>query len=287
MGDLIKLDFETLGDPWDYHYDNMPFEQTPPSFHSNDFPTDDGCGKGTLDISSAEHWYSLRRCSRCASFYTEAENQDPSSHCQYHSGEFLEGSLARRGWTCCSSSVAHGPTAYLNPRHPGCKQQPKHREDSAFTNVMKHFPFDPNGNRSEQLKLALEDSEIRKKTPLPIEEDPNYFAHRVTHADTLAGLALRYKTTKETLKRVNRLFNDIVGQREYIWVPKSPDVQGPTPSDEPRTQKAHLRDAFAKRTGCAPEEAAYYLEECNWDAAAAYKNWQDDMSWANRQTKRK
>lgn len=76
--------------------------------------------------TAEEHWYSIRRCFKCKQFYTEAENQDPNSKCNFHPGKYIEPrtitKLVSIGWSCCRSKTN---TTYLNANAPGCKQQGK------------------------------------------------------------------------------------------------------------------------------------------------------------------
>merc|ERR1712137_1113706 len=189
------------------------------------------------------------------------------------------------GWTCCRSFEN---TAYLEFNSRGCKRSEKHEEDHFFTDTMKLFPFDPNANRDEQLKKVLFEESARAETTqtphvLPALEKllnhPSYIAHRVTKVDTLAGLALKYKTNTATIKRVNRLPNDMVFQREIIFIPKSVGVTAPIPSVDDMGNGNKI-SYFVAKTGCVAEESSFYLEEANWDVDQALKNWREDLSWS-------
>jgi len=286
MGILYIVDFNCLSvtDP----SFTMPFE-SPSNFFTE---TPDGNDKEfskfpTPNGNTEEHWYSLRRCSRCKQFYTEAENQDPSVKCYFHTGKYTDTNRVRDGvfvgWSCCRFTSAD----YHNLDCKGCNTSEQHAEDQAFTHTMKLFPFDPNANRDEQLRQVI-NSEAEKVTQSPktihLEElfnDPNYFAHKVTMLDTLAGLALKYKTTRENIKRINRLPNDMVIQREFIFIPKTPGVTTPAPSEDTLSESGRIH-MFVSKTGCAKEEARYYLEESKWNVDEALSNWREDMSWSKK-----
>lgn len=157
---------------------------------------------------------------------------------------------------------------------------------------MKLFPFDPNANRDEQLKKILNEEMYRREKDLSkasiapgIEElinHPDYFAHKVTKIDTLAGLALKYKTSTGTIKRINRLPNDLVFQRDLIFIPKSPGCTKPLDFSEDNLSNTGKISVFVTKTGCADEEGKFYLEESNWDLDEALSNWREDMSWSNK-----
>ena len=99
----------------------MPFES--PSNYFTETP--DGNDKEfskfpTPNGNTEEHWYSLRRCSRCKQFYTEAENQDPSVKCYFHTGKYTDTNRVRDGvfvgWSCCRFTSAD----YHNLDCKGC-----------------------------------------------------------------------------------------------------------------------------------------------------------------------
>ena len=127
--------------------------------------------------SSEEHWYSLRRCYKCKEFYTEAENQDSTLKCRYHTGKFVTDTGL--GWTCCINRPFNSVEDYRKRECPGCKVNgmlvlfvfgvvlmywylEQHVEDHFFTTNMKQFPFDPNANRDEQLRQVIStEKEVR------------------------------------------------------------------------------------------------------------------------------
>ena len=164
-----------------------------------------------------------------------------------------------------------------------------HTEDHNFTETMKLFPFDPNANRDEQLKRVLNEEnsqaeKVKKPETLPglekLLNHPDYITHLVTKVDTLAGLALKYKTSTSTIRRINRLPNDLVYQRDLIFIPKTPGCSEPIPSVD-GLSKGNKISYFVTKTGCVPEESTFYLEEAQWDIDQAIKNWKEDMSWSS------
>lgn len=245
------------------------------------------------DTASEEYWYSIRRCAKCKAFYSEIENQSPNNTCSYHPGSFTDTNRITSGvfvgWNCCRFVNP----SYTDPNSKGCKIANKHVEDRSFTEIMQLFPYDEAANREDQLKKVLNEEESKKnqvtKKPtnfsvMPELEEliqhPDYITHQVTRADTLAGLALKYKTTTSTIKRVNRMPNDLVFQRDVIFIPKTAGCTQPIPSIDKMPNSSKI-GFFVSRTGCAKEEAKFYLEESDWDVDTAVKSWKEDMSWSN------
>nr|CAG4648250.1 EOG090X0DPX [Moina brachiata]SVE93266.1 EOG090X0DPX [Moina brachiata] len=65
--------------------------------------------------------------------------------------------------------------------------------------------------------------------PSPISHSSAYVKHQVRPGDTLVGIALRYQTTVEYIKRINKMWtNDTLFLREYILVP--------SPINEPKLE---------------------------------------------------
>ena len=113
-------------------------------------------------------------------------------------------------------------------------------------------------------------------------DDPNYIAHRVTMLDTLAGLALKYKTTREVIRRTNRLPNDMVIQRDFIFIPRSANSMNSISSSNDLSENGILR-IFIGKTGCGREEARFYLEASKWVINDAMELWHEDMKWSKKQ----
>ena len=166
-----------------------------------------------------------------------------------------------------------------------------HLEDPVFKSILAHFPYDPEGNQEDQWKRMIKASESQKEErnknttteePTPDLEDmidhPGYIAHRVTRCDTLAGLALKYKTSTSVIRRVNRLPNDMVFQRDWIFIPKTAGVITPVPSSD-AIPHSHLIRLFIQETRCIREEASFYLEESDWNVEAAVSAWKEDCRW--------
>ena len=110
---------------------------------------------------------------------------------------------------------------------------------------------------------------------------PDYIAHKVTKVDTLPGLALKYKTTTHLIRKINRLPNDMVFQRDFIFIPKTIGCTAPIPSADTLSESGRI-SIFASKTGCASEESRYYLEEADWNVNTAFTNWKEDMTWSKK-----
>ena len=231
---------------------------------------------GNFQWEKEEHFGSKRRCRRCNSFYTEEQH----GSCHYHPGSFTaeRSQSLKVGWSCCSKFNKE----YLLSKAVGCRFAPFHEEDQSFADTIRRFPFAPADKREEG-------PSVHNKTCLPAyseppespQEDEHYFVHTVSRVDTLAGIALRYKTTRETIKKVNRMYNDLVWQRDFLWIPKTGDSRGPAPAQALQPQKEDLIRVFALTSKCTREEASFYLSENNWDMKLSLQNWHEDATWSS------
>ena len=142
------------------------------------------------------------------------------------------------------------------------------------------FPFDPTAVSVQPAETLKAPEEITTKKPPVENEDSSCFLHEVTSTDTLAGLALKYKTSKATLKRINHMYNDLVYQRDTIWIPKAAGgPTGPIPSS-PDDRKISVVAAFAAQASCTTEEARFYLDMANGVASTAMEHLLSDKAWS-------
>jgi spore germination protein YaaH len=101
----------------------------------------------------------------------------------------------------------------------------------------------------------------------------------VSLSDTLAGLAIRYHTTTETIRLVNRLKTNNVIERKIIYIPKSSNFQAPVHQIPQPASNQKIISQFISETGTTLEEAKFYLEDASYDYEQALAAWKDDMSW--------
>lgn len=81
----------------------------------------------------------------------------------------------------------------------------------------------------------------------------SFMQHRVQPGDTLQGIALRYKTSMEYIKRINKMWtNDTLFLREYLYVPCFADTS------EVSDQKSTTIDASS--ISCLDEASANFPE---------------------------
>jgi len=108
--------------------------------------------------------------------------------------------------------------------------------------------------------------------------------HMVMSTDTIQGLALKYGTTAEEIKRVNKLRSDDIITRAWLMIAanRMPDLAAEMDLEAMEKMLARklinrLRQSFG---GLSEEEAEYYLELTNFDFEAARKECQSDLDWA-------
>jgi len=261
----------------------MPFTSIEMVQFSTGTPVDNPVEKSGC---TEEFWYSTRRCLKCGQYYTEADNQDSNTRCQYHPGIFREPTRISEGplvgWSCCKNKG--NTNEYLNRNSPGCRSSEKHIEDTDYSEIMKAFPFDPKEEEIHRLKQK----EAKEFCPMPpkleeMKQHSDYFPHYVTSTDTLAGLSLKYNLPPSKIKQINRLHNDSISHREVIYLPKTAESQGKTPGN--RDTEDDKICLFAFQTGCVREESKFYLEEANWDVNKALEDWKSDVAWSKTSAK--
>lgn len=124
----------------------------------------------------------------------------------------------------------------------------------------------------------------------PSEEDSkNYLLHTVLPTDTLAGVALKYNTTTQAIKKANKMTTNEVITRKVLYIPK--DENTPVVVQEEVSEEYKRKMATAKfvrtvrvqwKEEVVEEEALFYLDSCNWDVDAALAQWKEDSSFGRR-----
>eukprot|EP01132_Coremiostelium_polycephalum_P007856 gene7856-9673_t len=107
--------------------------------------------------------------------------------------------------------------------------------------------------------------------------------HRVTTTDTLAGLAIKYNTTIDVIKRINLIKNNQCITHQTLLVPVSGPVtvttQAPQSAMTEKEKQRKLIQLFAVSENVSAEEARSYLETNDWDIVQAIKQYKDDLGW--------
>eukprot|EP00038_Savillea_parva_P025426 m.47613 g.47613 ORF g.47613 m.47613 type:complete len:498 (+) comp6910_c0_seq1:117-1610(+) len=108
--------------------------------------------------------------------------------------------------------------------------------------------------------------------------------HYVQHSDNLLGLAVKFETTVQEIKRLNRLTSGNLYAQQWIWVPRPPNYT-PDRLDMPSLEamialrKRELVQTVVKKTKAILEEAVTYLQLAEWNADAAVDMARHDAAW--------
>eukprot|EP00041_Stephanoeca_diplocostata_P037131 m.1387756 g.1387756 ORF g.1387756 m.1387756 type:complete len:496 (+) comp24984_c0_seq5:207-1694(+) len=111
--------------------------------------------------------------------------------------------------------------------------------------------------------------------------------HYIQMSDTLSGLAVKYETSTQEIKRLNRLTEDIFS-RQWIWVPRPSNYQ-PEQLDVPSIEamvalrkRQIVQDVMAASKAIGLEEAVSYLQLTEWSADKAIRQLREDEAWERR-----
>merc|ERR1711976_494296 len=96
----------------------------------------------------------------------------------------------------------------------------------------------------------------------------NVIEHVLQPTDTLAGIALKYGVTKETLKRYNGIHSDMLLAAETKILVPLDNPKGRKPQTDEQRQRALVKQ-FASEQKCTQFEAKTYLSECNYNMEEA------------------
>jgi hypothetical protein len=105
--------------------------------------------------------------------------------------------------------------------------------------------------------------------------------HAVARTDTLAGLALKYSTSVEAIKRANNMFSDSMSHLDFVMIPLKAGAK-PPPKQNEFKYDATVR--FIRATGCPQDEAKFYLEGHDYDVDKALAEYKADVRWERTQT---
>jgi len=204
------------------------------------------------------------------------------------SNSALQGSIV--GWTCCNveeffyhNLITLSNTKAFDKNALGCKKADKHLNDETYSKNVAFFPFDLNAAVKEKSNPESTQVTIKTETPTDKVLNPNYIEHTITSVDTLQGIALAYGISVSTLKRANMLTSHSIAHLTKILIPVG-NPTSPPPKDQ-EIKKIQTLAEFQRKTGSSPEEAKYYLEDCDYEIAAALKQWREDNLWEKEHKK--
>jgi len=146
-----------------------------------------------------------------------------------------------------------------------------------------------NTNYTNTVNQQTKNKETKKEIEIP----EGFMQHSVQLKDTLTGIALRYCTTKENVKRINNLYSDNdLYKKKLIMVPDPSYTASPTPplslspSSVSSSQKIKQVNKLAYMENISKEEAMFYLSDNNWDMNQARSSFNEDVAWAAEEWKR-
>jgi hypothetical protein len=279
-----------------------------------------------------------RRCVNCGVFWTDGDGDVQGKGCVYHPGvyaapAYLASRIAqnRRRWTCCQSFAEHAPGCCTSKAHvedmettatlakviPTPEKSPKPKPAPPTTEKLLETPpkIEPlpgyvaeelaaieKEREEERAVLAAKYREKVERARVATAPPPSSGAgqHQVDPArDTMQGLALRYGTTVDTLRRMNGFSTD-AELYTRIWInvplptpeeeekkkPVEPKPNTPTEEQEAVLMKRGLVSQFLSRfPGKTDEEATTYLSIAKWDLEAAARAMKEDLAWEDQHSK--
>lgn len=142
----------------------------------------------------------------------------------------------------------------------------------------------------EREARAIERGEIERPRPEPI----SLVKHKVLPGDDLTDLAVRYGSSVASIKAANRrivfeVLDNVWGETINIPATRVP-VDAPVDPVASAAAAKKNKEFFARRSfltecggKCTDAEAGFYLEENDWEVAAALEQWRDDVEWEAQQ----
>eukprot|EP01139_Manchomonas_bermudensis_P015318 Amastigsp_a509966_56.p2 type:complete len:301 gc:universal Amastigsp_a509966_56:24-926(+) len=203
--------------------------------------------------------------------------------CVFHGGR-VEGDL----WSCCQGRVGTAPGCESRSTHEAPREsaQQRHARDEL-----------PPAYENDDAALAAPDAPPPPPAYAPtglygatvLANGSSVARHLVARDDTLIGIAMRYGTTTERLKQLNRLGSDkmLHALTEIVVPVTNPAMidaayQAP-PLDPVRAEEIRLQkifNAFRRATHATDEAANYYLGSCEYELEKALAEWRADEEWA-------
>eukprot|EP01103_Thecamoeba_quadrilineata_P009234 TRINITY_DN18959_c0_g1_i1.p1 TRINITY_DN18959_c0_g1~~TRINITY_DN18959_c0_g1_i1.p1 ORF type:complete len:334 (+),score=56.10 TRINITY_DN18959_c0_g1_i1:51-1004(+) len=247
------------------------------SIHSST-DTDTSQSKSASDLTastddSSEYSPGSMRCRNCQKRFYSNNLQD--KECHYHPGTYRVSTpidlLIVTGWSCCGAYHHHTL---------GCHVA-RHVEDVPISIILDtYFPNEEYSRSSSEIQLPTSKmvSKPKSSSGRDWQADPNivgkdFVEHHVQLGDTFTGLALKYGTTTEKIKRANRMYSNSIVNKSVLRIP----VINKMDHD-------WLCKRFVEKTNCPHDEATYYLEDADWNLDDALLHFADDFAWAKQTT---
>jgi len=175
-------------------------------------------------------------------------------------------------------------------KHPGCGQQvdpilwTKHVNECSFRPESELDVLDPYYESKETKHARRMKNLLASITPANNEElSKTYHTHVVMDTDTLTGLSLIYDVPASEIRRVNKLSSQsVIHERTTLLIPiTATNTKQKVDEDALRRKLEHsltlklLREARLQDLS----EAAFYLEENDYDYDAAFAQYKYDLRW--------
>jgi len=114
-----------------------------------------------------------------------------------------------------------------------------------------------------------------------------YFIHKVSSADTLGGLELRYGVSASSIRRLNGMTSDRLTAHLHLKIPfvpeRTPTNFVPKEVIDEKTERMQVIRIFNVRfPGITEKEIDFYLKEANGSARDAVRAAQFDFEWERR-----
>jgi len=123
---------------------------------------------------------------------------------------------------------------------------------------------------------------IQQQQPQQQQQEVQWIEHRVTTSDTLAGIAIKYNTSIETLKKINLIKSNQCITHQTLLVPASgvnPTTTPPAPPVSEDEKRRKLIQLIAVSESISKEDARSYLANNEWDLHRALKELKSDLDW--------
>jgi len=133
--------------------------------------------------------------------------------------------------------------------------------------------------------VVAEPEEVYEEDVL-LEND--FTKHHVRGTDTLQGLALKYNSTIDRLKKANKIFSGDQICLKYVYIPSklskiedSPVyLRKPKPKTTPNIER--LADRFMTETQCTLDEAVYYITNTDGNYEVSLNQYHQDLAWSKK-----
>ncbi|KAF2076283.1 hypothetical protein CYY_002398 [Polysphondylium violaceum] len=172
----------------------------------------------------------------------------------------------------------NGFNYYLQPPPQYQAQQPSYYSNN-------NIPIDSSSQYVPQYNIGFNNNfqqQQQQPQPQQSQQEVQWIEHRVTTSDTLAGIAIKYNTSIETLKKINLIKSNQCITHQTLLVPASginPTTTPPTPPVSEDEKRRKLIQLIAVSESISKEDARSYLANNEWDLHRALKELKSDLDW--------